>query len=247
MRAVASAAQMPFLLLMRLPLMSLLSPFRFSFTSVAEFPCSLHRGCRLRLIVINWRVLTAGKRGTVYDLVRFFRIAYPTVRSPNDFVQSRYLDHHPNGGRVGQSKGGSCGEHERRARNPVSASSFVPGANINDERNIPSAHRGDVHAKSLRYLRIRRSPWRGYVLLFPWGRWRPVRTHKFAQTVSALGRGPYNSPCPTYGLGARTGAELQEHALDVRFDRLGEILRLRAILLLENPWLIMTGYPARGP
>jgi hypothetical protein len=66
----------------------------------------------IRLIVFNWRsqagVVSRDFRCCLHRLPpsgaavpgalrSVSRIAYPTVRSPNHFVQSGYLDHHPNG------------------------------------------------------------------------------------------------------------------------------------------------------
>jgi hypothetical protein len=83
---------MAFLLLMCLPLMSLLSPFFVLFHFSCRIPGPPHRGGRLRLVVCL-RV-GCGCHSKVHSAA--LRDCVP-VRSPNDFVQSRCLDHHPNG------------------------------------------------------------------------------------------------------------------------------------------------------
>ena len=90
--------------------------------------CStIHSFCRLE--IDDQLVSGSLSNGQVCRLV-------PTARSPNDFVQSRCLDHHPNGVVSLSGRGDRAGTGASGAK-PVFAKSFVPRASINDERTSP--------------------------------------------------------------------------------------------------------------
>jgi len=80
-------------------------------------------------------------------------------RSPNDFVQSCYLDHHPNGV-VSRRRRGVVAGPARQARNPYPPARLRRAAN--DERRYRGPAARMRMAQSPRYRRTRPAdPWAG--------------------------------------------------------------------------------------